>query len=265
MDFKTFGMSDKPPLMLIHGLGMTWQCFKEIIPLLEEDYFLILPVLDGHNPQNHSTFQSVSDTAEKIETYIDNNFQGHLASLLGFSLGGTIVIEMLTRQKVKFDQVILDSPCLETMGIFKRTYASMWISQLNKFVKGKDISGFLKKVNGSHDVSNYYLSLFFHLSPKTIQNACREAYSYPIPAALAEVSSRMVYWHGDRDANATGSAKAMKVLLPSMRIRIFGGLGQGELLMRFPLRYSAQIRNFLNPETQPSDNPGKEQEPTKAS
>ena len=265
MDFKTFGMPDKPPLMMIHGLGMTWECFKEIIPLLEEDYYLILPVLDGHNPQNRSNFQSVSDAAEKIETFIDNNFQGHLANLLGFSLGGTIAIEMLARQKVRIDQVILDGPCLETMGILKRAYASMWIFQLNRFVKGKDISGFLKKFNGSQDVRNYYLSLYFHLSPKTIQNTCKEAYCYRIPAAIADVSSRMVYWHGDRDANGTGSAKAMKALLPALRIRIFGGIGHGDLLMRFPQRYSAQIRNFLNPETQSSENPGDEQEPTTSS
>ncbi len=247
MDFKTFGKSQNPAIMLIHGLGATWRSCQALVELLEADYYLILPVLDGHNPDNRSNYQSAAEEADKIEDYLNTHHKGHLNTLVGFSIGGTIALELLKRGKVTFDQVILDSPCLKTMGILHSAYASMWISQLNKFTKGNDISRFLRRVCGSQDVRNYYNSLFFKLSRKTIQNACREGFGYAPPPQVAESQSRLVYWLGERDANGMKSAKALKRIQPAMRIRIFGGLGQSELFYRFPELYAAEIRNFLNP------------------
>ena len=45
MDFKTFGNQKNPSLLLLHGLAMTWKSFDEIVPLLMDDYFLVIPVL----------------------------------------------------------------------------------------------------------------------------------------------------------------------------------------------------------------------------
>ncbi len=253
MDFKTFGNQKNPSLLLLHGLAMTWKSFDEIVPLLMDDYFLVIPVLDGHNPDNRSNFQTVQEEAEKIEKKVVDDFDRHLSGVLGFSLGGTIAIELLTRNKIQMDRVILDGACASTPGSLSRPYASMWISMLSKFTDGKNISSFLKKVTGSGDVEALYNMLFFNLSEKTITNACKAAFEYEISPYVGQSKAQVTFWHGQREPYPAKTAKKMKEYLPAMRIRIFGNLGHGELFSRFPQRYVVEIRNFLLPENQSTD------------
>ncbi|PKC53352.1 hypothetical protein RhiirA1_404377, partial [Rhizophagus irregularis] len=62
MEFKEFGDSRNPKIMLIHGMATTWDiCYKAAIDELKNDFFIIVPVLDGHNPNEQSDFCSIQD------------------------------------------------------------------------------------------------------------------------------------------------------------------------------------------------------------
>ncbi len=59
---------------------------------------MILPTLDGHGEEYETTYISTEDTADKLISYIDENCSGHLFALCGVSLGGQIVMELLSRK-----------------------------------------------------------------------------------------------------------------------------------------------------------------------
>lgn len=98
MKFHEFGNKNRPHIMLIHGGGNAWWNYLRQAEVLSNKYHVILPTLDGHGEEYETTYISTEDTADKLISYIDENCSGHLFALCGVSLGGQIVMELLSRK-----------------------------------------------------------------------------------------------------------------------------------------------------------------------
>ena len=116
MRFVTHGKTENQKLMLVHGMGNTSDLFDTLIGYLS-DYYVIVCELDGHSAREKSEFKSVEDSCEKIEEYVVGEFDGKLDGLLGFSLGGTISVELLSRRKISIERTMLDAAFNIKMGI----------------------------------------------------------------------------------------------------------------------------------------------------
>jgi pimeloyl-ACP methyl ester carboxylesterase len=88
MIFREFGDKTQPTIILLHGGGLSWWAFTDIIPLLKDKYHVVTPVIDGHGDDGKTTFMSIQESAQKIVQYIDANFKGNVLALCGLSLGG---------------------------------------------------------------------------------------------------------------------------------------------------------------------------------
>ena len=98
MRFHTYGDPAMPPIMLIHGGGNAWWNYLRQARALAERYYVILPTLDGHGEEAATPYVSTEKTADELLDYIDTHCSGHLFALGGVSLGGQIVIELLSRR-----------------------------------------------------------------------------------------------------------------------------------------------------------------------
>ena len=126
MRFLTHGDKENRPLMLIHGMANTSDLFDPLLPYLK-DYYVIVCELDGHSRNESGDFVSVKDAAQKIEKYVNDNLNGRLYGLLGFSLGGTIATEVIGRGNIEVARTILDAAFVIKMGVM--TYPFKWIFQ----------------------------------------------------------------------------------------------------------------------------------------
>ena len=59
MRFIEFGDKINPKILLIHGYGVSWKMWKSQIDILQKDYQIILPVLDGHDEENEQNEHAV--------------------------------------------------------------------------------------------------------------------------------------------------------------------------------------------------------------
>ncbi len=116
MRFLTHGDNEKRSLLLIHGMANTSDLFDPLLPYLK-DYYVIVCELDGHSRSEAGDFISVSDATQKIEKYVKDNLDGRLYGLLGFSLGGTIATELISRGNIEVDRTVLDAAFVIKMGI----------------------------------------------------------------------------------------------------------------------------------------------------
>lgn len=66
MDFKTFGNIGSPSLLLIPGLGVSYEIFKPLIGLLEGQFHVIAVQVDGFTLERHTEFTSVDDQARQV-------------------------------------------------------------------------------------------------------------------------------------------------------------------------------------------------------
>ena len=117
MRFHTYGDPAMPPVMLIHGGGNAWWNYLRQARALAERYYVILPTLDGHGEEAATPYVSTEKTADELLDYIDTHCGGHLFALGGVSLGGQIVIELLSRRADVARKAIIDgSLCIPQPG-----------------------------------------------------------------------------------------------------------------------------------------------------
>lgn len=98
MQYIEYGKQNKEIILLLHGGGLSWWNYKEIAELLKNQYHLIIPILNGHSGSDKS-FDSIEDNAKDIITFIDEHYNGKVFAIGGLSLGGQILVEMLSQRK----------------------------------------------------------------------------------------------------------------------------------------------------------------------
>ena len=89
MNFQLFGTEKAPTLLLIPGLGVSYEIFLPLIRLTEGSFRIIAAEVDGFTLGKHTRFTSVDDQAAQVIAYIKAHFDGHLDYAYGLSLGGT--------------------------------------------------------------------------------------------------------------------------------------------------------------------------------
>jgi pimeloyl-ACP methyl ester carboxylesterase len=86
------------PMVLLHGVNLSWRIWRPVIPFLESHHDVLAPTLAGHlgGPRLTSPVQGVGPLADAIETMLDD-LGIDRAHLVGNSLGGWLACELAER------------------------------------------------------------------------------------------------------------------------------------------------------------------------
>lgn len=244
MRFVDYNKESKKTIMLLPGMATTVHtCFDKVIPFLE-DFHVILCELDGHY-DNSSPFESIEKTCEQIEKYVKNCYSGKLNAILGFSLGGTIVVELMSRNNVKFENVILDAAFCEKMGILTPVYTSIFSWAVNRICNEKHIpivmiEAAMGKGNGKI-VETFYKGTTLD----TVKRECKDVYTYNMKSTIKEFEGKVTFWYGENEHYPAKTAKRLKSYLPNMQIKVFSEMGHGQMLNEYPEKYALEILEVL--------------------
>ena len=99
MDFKVFGKEGAPTLLLIPGLGVSYEIFLPLIGLLEDRFRIIAVQVDGFTLGTYTRFTSIDDQAAQVIGYVNARCGGRLDCAYGLSLGGKILSRVLERNE----------------------------------------------------------------------------------------------------------------------------------------------------------------------
>ena len=108
MEFREYGTKKDKTIMLLHGGGLSWWNYRDEAEQLQQDYRVILPILDGHAGSDR-VFTTIEDNAADIISFIDRELGGSVLLLGGLSLGAQIVLEMLSQREDICRYAILES------------------------------------------------------------------------------------------------------------------------------------------------------------
>ena len=109
MTFNTYGNKENQSLLLIPGLGVSYEIFLPLIELLKDKYYIVAVGIDGFLLGQESQFTSVDDQAIQATQYIRENLNGHLDVAYGLSLGGKILSRIMERNEIVIDHAIMDA------------------------------------------------------------------------------------------------------------------------------------------------------------
>ncbi len=244
MQFLKHNGEKRKAVLLVHGMGNTSTLFDSILEYLD-DYCVIVCELDGHSSREKSEFTTVSDECEKIEEYVKREFDGALYGVLGFSLGGTIVVELLGRGNIKVEKAIIDAGFNIKMGFmtlpFKWMFqGSIWCIKNNIPVPKSLVESIMGEGN-----SGIMETIFKGVSIKSIGTSSMSCYTYEMPEGLREYKNPVVYWHGSNEPYPVKSARLLKEYLPQLEVRVFDDMGHGQMLHEHPKEYASNVLEFL--------------------
>lgn len=243
MIVKEYGKNNKDVIILLHGGGLSWWNYREVSELLKDNYHIILPILDGHS-ESDKGFTTISNNADEIIKYVDDNFDGEVELIGGLSLGAQILLDILSKRNNICKYAIIESALVYPLKFtnkliipsIKITYgliSKRWFSKLQfNNLKIKE-SLFEDYYRDSSDISiNNMINILKANSNYVINN-------------LESIKTKAIVIVGSKERPIMiKSAKRIHDELVNSDLEILNGYHHGDLSINHPKEYASIIKKI---------------------
>ena len=246
MDFKLFGEESAPTLLLIPGLGVSYEIFLPLTELLKDKFRIIAVQVDGFTLGVHTRFTSIDDQAAQVIAYIKERHGGHLDCAYGLSLGGKILSRVLERDEVIIDHAILDAAPL--LPLPKWLVGPLRYYQCANVWTCYHWTGFWRRVFHSH-YFDVLLDECRKVYPFGGGQAVLDGYKSVYTNKLEAIHGADIhYWYGTLEAFvAKPQAEHLQKLCPGVHIEVFPKLNHGQLLVDHPEEVASRMAGLMPP------------------
>ena len=240
-----YGDKHKDAILLLHGGGLSYWNYKKEAELLKDNFCVVLPVLDGHTGSD-SIFTSIEDCADRIISYIDENFNGKVLLIGGLSLGAQVVVEILSKRNDIASYAIIESASLIPS---KLTHAliSLSISMSYGLIKKKWFSKLqFKSLHISEDYFSDYYRDTCKISKKDMISFLKANTNYEPKEGLGTclVKTRIIV--GKKEPRKMRkSAKILNQLLPESYLEIKNKYYHGDYSLNHEREYVDDLLRMI--------------------
>lgn len=230
MKYFEFGKENPTTLLLLHGVDTTWQLsFQPFIEVAAKKYHVIAVAEDGFNTDEPEIDAiSVIDEAHKITEWLVDRFDGKIDIILGESLGGMIMTEILLDERISVHTAIADGFTILEYPAFRHDlpkrivataladielFAFKHMSLFNKIL-GEDIDSMIYKETSKKTLYNLEYSMM--------------PYRYKYEAFNRSDS---YIWHGEKEPGFKHVLKKVDRKKYHFAHKVFLNRGHGSLLL----------------------------------
>lgn len=241
-----YGHDKAPAVVLLHGGGLSWWNFREVATLLQKNYRVVLPILDGHSGSD-APFVSIEENALKVIRYIDEHLDGQVLCLGGVSLGAQIAAEILALRPGICRYALLESALVKPMQLtnalipltFGMSYGLIrqrWFSRLQAAYLGIPKALFEDYYRDTRAITKDNMIAF--LQSNSV---------YRINDGLSGTTARVKIVAGARELPAMRtSARLLHNTIPGSDLEILPGFSHGELSIRHPKKYIQILQSLTD-------------------
>ena len=245
MNYLTYGNERNKAILFIHGMASTaLLCYEPILKYFE-NYYVILVEVDGHSSSTKGDLSNLKNCCDNIEKYINDNLNGQIYGLCGFSMGATMAVDLIGRGNVSVDKVVLDAAFTIKMGIKTKPFEICFSRAIRRIQQGKRIPQFLMDGVMGKGNNSVIEMLYQDVSSDTIINACEFVYKYDIPIGLSNYRNPILFLRGSRESYPKKSAIILKKYLPQLEEKVFREMGHGQYLHEYPCEYANELLCFF--------------------
>ena len=245
MKYIEYGDANKDAIILLHGGGFSWWNYREIAETLSSDYHIILPILDGHAESNDD-FSTIEDNAARIISFIDEHLGGSVLLIGGLSLGGQILLEILSQRKNICRYALVESalviPSKFTYSMIKPAFGSCY-----GLIKRK---WFAKLQFRSYRIKQELFEDYFRdtcgISKQNMISFLQANSLYSVKESLKESCSKVSIFVGEKENNAMQkSASIIHNALPGSSLQVLPKMYHGEFSMNHANDYANTVRQMI--------------------
>lgn len=255
MNIHEFGKEQADVIVMFHPMGVWWDVFEYVIPILEKEYHLVIPAVPGFDPDDsRSIFTSVEEIAEEISDWLIAHNYHSVECLYGCSMGGAIVTRMLAIQKIRTDCAVIDGGITPYQLPKPLTYF-IAMRDWFMFAAGKHLS--LKALRSVFDPDKYtdkdleYIkNVMNHTKYKTIWRGFYSCNNYKMPDSVPRQDCRIQYWYGEDEAKARKwDIEYILRIFPNAQLIMNKGQDHAECFTLHPVEFCQMIKSVIADES----------------
>ena len=249
MNIHEFGKENERVIMLIHPSIVKWDYYEYVIPLLENDYRLIIPALPGYDFDNDSDFTSVEQIAGDLVNWLMDNNVRHLYAVYGCSMGGSIALLTALQDNVEIEHCVMDGgitpyrlPWIVTRFIAIKDYLMMMLGRAGGV-------RLLEKAFSTDEYSKedleYVATVLRHCSRKTLWRTFDSCNNYKLPKPMSLVNTKIHYWFAENEQKARKqNIRYMEKYFPGTSFGRYPNLGHAGLVLLKPELFAKKIKSL---------------------
>lgn len=245
MNAVEYGKENTDVVILLHGGGLSWWSFREVAGYLEQDYHVVIPILDGHSGSDKD-FISIEENASEIIEYIDEKYNGSVALIGGLSLGGQILVEMLSQRsdicKIAIIESTLAIPMKLTYYLVKSmTEMSYWMIKQEWFAKLQ-----FRFLRIKSELYEAYYADTCRITKENMISFLKANAGYKVKEKLADTQAKVFVLVGQREQpKMIRSARKLNRRIPGSVLEIKDKLHHGEYSINHAKEYADRVAGLL--------------------
>ena len=239
-----YGRGNARRIMLLHGGGLSWWNYREVALLLQGDYHVILPILDGHGGSGRP-FCSIEENAAALLRYIDEYCQGRVFLLGGLSLGGQIAAEMLAMRPGVCECAILESACV-IPSKWERALIRPMLNMSYGLIRQKWFARLqFRSLKIKEALFQDYYADTCRITCQDMTAFLQDSTGYCCKDGIRDTDAGVHIVVGEKEtAIMRASAEKLHRMIPGSTLQIKKGLFHGEFSINHPAEYAELIRKL---------------------
>ena len=245
MNFKEYGADKEKTILLLHGGGLSWWNYRDVALLLQEEFHVILPVLDGHAGSDRP-FTTIEDNASEIISFIDESCGGSGLMIGGLSLGGQILLEMLSQRKDICSCALIESaaviPSKLTHALIGPAFGSSY-----GLIKNRGFARLqFQSLHLRQELFEDYYRDTCGITREDMIAFMKASTSYSLKNEFGNSAAEVHVYYGEKETGEIRrSAEAICQKLPGCRLHALPGLYHGEFSINHAGDYAAAVRQMI--------------------
>lgn len=245
MHYVEYGKENNNIILLLHGGGLSWWSYEDTAKSLQKDFHIILPILDGH-AESDKPFTTIEDNAAEIIAFIDAHFGGSVFMIGGLSLGGQILLEILSQRNNICKYVIIESalviPSKITHSMIKPAFGSCYgLIQYKWFSKLQ-----FKSLKIKPDLFDCYYKDTCDISKNDMIAFLQANSLYSLKESIKSCEAKVFVFVGEKENNTMlKSAEMIHQTLRNSFLQVIPKLYHGEFSINHGKDYANKIREII--------------------
>ena len=245
MHYVEYGKENNNIILLLHGGGLSWWNYEDTAKSLQKDFHIILPILDGH-AESDKPFTTIEDNAAEIIAFIDTHFGGSVFMIGGLSLGGQILLEILSQRNNICKYAIIESalviPSKITHSMIKPAFGSCYgLIQYKWFSKLQ-----FKSLKIKPDLFDCYYKDTCDISKNDMIAFLQANSQYSLKESIKSCEAKVFVFVGEKENNTMlKSAEMIHQTLRNSFLQVIPKLYHGEFSINHGKDYANKIREII--------------------
>ena len=232
-------------IILLHGGGLSWWNYIDEISLLENEFHIVIPILDGHSGSD-TNFTSIESNALEIINFINKNYNGKVKLIGGLSLGGQILLEILSKNPDICECTIIESALVMPMDftykmiepIFNLSYcliSKKWFSKLQ-----------FKSLKLKKSLFALYYEDTCKITKDNLIAFMKSNSNYEVKNTLSHTKAKTLVLVGSKERPIMKkSATKIVHLIPNSKLEVLQGYYHGDISINHADDYVERVKRLV--------------------